>query len=56
MDEMTKCCQISDEDLRAALKEMKTYMDITEDDLKKIYAIALRHAEQRLSAGLLPAT
>jgi CBS domain-containing membrane protein len=49
MDEMTKCCQISDEDLRAALKEMKTYMDITEDDLKKIYAIALRHAEQRLS-------
>ncbi len=49
MDEMTKCCQISDEDLRAALKEMKTYMDITEDDLKKIYGIALRHAEQRLS-------
>jgi CBS-domain-containing membrane protein len=49
MDEMTRCCQISDEDLRAALKEMKTYMDITEDDLKKIYAIALRHAEQRLS-------
>ena len=49
MDEMTKYCQISDEDLRAALKEMKTYMDITEDDLKKIYAIALRYAEQRIA-------
>jgi len=35
MEEMAKYCQISDEDLRAALKEMKTYMDITEDDLKK---------------------
>jgi CBS-domain-containing membrane protein len=53
MDEMTKCCQISDEDLRAALKEMKTYMDITEDDLKKIYAIALRHAEQRFSRQIV---
>ena len=53
MDEMTKCCRISDEDLRAALKEMKTYMDITEDDLKKIYGIALRHAEQRLSRRIV---
>lgn len=46
---MAKSCQISDEDLRAALKEMKTYMDITEDDLKKIYSMALRHAEQRVA-------
>ena len=48
MEEMANC-QISDEDLRAALKEMKTYMDITEDDLKKIYTMALRHAEQRVA-------
>lgn len=47
MDEAIKDCQLSDEDLRAALREMKTYMDITEDDLKRIYAIALRHARQR---------
>jgi CBS domain-containing membrane protein len=47
MDEMPRNCEISDEDLRAALKEMKTYVDITEDDLKRIYAIALRHAKQR---------
>jgi len=49
MDEMPKQCEISDEDLRAARKEMKTYVDITDDDLKRIYAIALRHAEQRVA-------
>lgn len=49
MDDMIKHCQLSDEDLRVALKEMKTYMDITEDDLKRIYALALRHAEQRIA-------
>ena len=45
---LTKC-QVTDEDLRAALIEMKAYLDITEDDLKKIYAIALRYAQQRLA-------
>jgi CBS-domain-containing membrane protein len=49
MVEEPKKCEISDEDLRAALKEMKTYVDVTEDDLKRIYAIALRHAEQRVA-------
>ena len=53
MDEIPNSCQISDEDLRAALKEMKTYVDITEDDLKKIYAIALRHAAQRISRRIM---
>jgi len=37
------------EDLRAALREMKTYVDITEEDLQRIYVIALRHARQRLA-------
>ena len=46
---MPKHCEFSDEDLGAALKEMKTYVDVTEDDLKKIYAIALRHAAQRVA-------
>ena len=40
-------CSLSDEDLRAALKEMKSYVDVTEEDLKKIYEIALRHARER---------
>lgn len=50
---MPKHCEFSDEDLGAALKEMKTYVDITEDDLKKIYAIALRHAAQRVSRRVM---
>lgn len=41
---------ISDEDLRAALRDVKTYVDITEEDLRKIYAIALRHARERAVA------
>lgn len=48
MDSTQRDFEISDEDLRAALKEIKTYVDITEEDLKKIYSIALRHAKERL--------
>ena len=40
------------EDLRAALREMKTYVDVTEEDLKRIYEIALRHAQQRMAAKI----
>lgn len=40
-------CDLSDEDLRAAVKEMRSYVDVTEEDLKKIYEIALRHARER---------
>lgn len=46
---MEKEFEISDEDIRSALKEMKIYVDITEDDLKKIYFIPLRHAKERLT-------
>jgi hypothetical protein len=48
MDKMREECEISEEDLREAVKEMKTYVDITEEDLKKVYSIALRHARERL--------
>lgn len=41
--------EISEEDLRAALKEVKTYVDITEEDLRTIYEIALKHARERLA-------
>lgn len=44
--------KISEEDIRTALKEIKTYVDITEEDLKKIYEIALRHAKERLIAEI----
>ncbi len=49
MERERKDHEISDEDLRAALREIRTYVDITEEDLKKIYAIALRYARERLS-------
>jgi CBS domain-containing membrane protein len=49
MDEKPRTCEISDEDLQAALKELKAYVDVTEDDLMRIYAIALKHAEQRVA-------
>lgn len=48
-----KDVDISDEDLRAALKEIRTYVDITEEDLKTIYSIALRHAQERLARKVL---
>ncbi len=42
-------CSLSDNDIRAALLEMKSYVDVTEEDLKKIYEIALRLAKERIS-------
>ncbi len=45
--------ELIDEDLREALKELKTYVDITEEDLRKIYAIALKHARRRLGETVL---
>jgi len=45
--------ELSDQDLREALKELKTYVDITEEDLRKIYAIALKHARRRVGETVL---
>ncbi len=45
-------CEVSNEDLRAALREMGSYIDVTEDDLRKIYLIALKHAQERLAIGI----
>lgn len=45
--------ELSDEDLRSALREVKTYVDITEEDLRKIYSIALKHARERISLRVL---
>jgi CBS domain-containing membrane protein len=42
-------CSLSGNDIRAALQEMKSYVDVTEEDLKKIYEIALRHAKERIN-------
>lgn len=52
MDNELKSHDISDEDLRTALKELKNYVDVTEEDLKTIYTIALRHAKERLAVKI----
>ena len=44
------CPTVTMEDLREALRKMKTYVDITEEDLKKIYEIAIRHAQARVAS------
>jgi CBS-domain-containing membrane protein len=44
------CNPPSTEDLRAALREMRTYVDVTEEDLRKIYEVALRHARERIAS------
>jgi CBS-domain-containing membrane protein len=40
-------CRIDEEDLRAALVDLKGYVDVTEEDLLKIYTSALRYARKR---------
>jgi len=52
MDDRTEGSEISEEDLRAALSDMKTYVDVTEEDLLKIYSLALRHARERLTINM----
>lgn len=48
MMEKDKAIDITEEDIREAMKELKTYLDITEEDLKRIYILALEHAKKRL--------
>jgi CBS domain-containing membrane protein len=44
------CPNVTLEDLRDALRKMKTYVDITEEDLKKIFELALHHARARVAS------
>lgn len=41
--------ELESEDIQAALKELHQYVDITEEDLKLIFKIALKHAKQRIA-------
>jgi len=56
MEICNTCPSISEEDLRAALTELKTYVDITEEDLMKIYVLAVRHARVRRSTMITVAS
>ncbi|MDH4163195.1 MAG: CBS domain-containing protein [Nitrospirota bacterium] len=44
---------LKDEDFRAALVALRNHVDITEEDLLKIYELALRHVRERL-VGRVP--
>jgi len=43
---------ISDDDIFAAMAEIPGYLDITPDDFKEVYLLALRHAVNRLRRSL----
>lgn len=48
MDEKDcKEVEITEEDIKEAFKELKTYIDISIDDFKEIYLHALRHANKK---------
>lgn len=44
---------LTDEDFREALKEFGSYVDITEEDLKKLYEIAVKVARERCAHSWL---
>ncbi len=52
MENDLKQCGISEEDIRAGLTDLKGFVDITEEDLMKIYSTALRHARDRAQSGM----
>jgi CBS-domain-containing membrane protein len=52
MGDVPDVSSISDDDLRAALSEMRTYVDVTEEDLRNIFALALRHARERIALNI----
>jgi CBS domain-containing protein len=47
MSDDAESCVVTGEDLRAALTEMKGYVDITVEDLMKIYTLALEKVRVR---------
>jgi CBS domain-containing membrane protein len=52
MEDIPKQCEITEQDLRAALADLKGYVDVTEEDLMKIYTSALVHAKDRLKHAI----
>ncbi len=46
---MSDVCEIIADDLRKARRELETYIDVTEEDLMRIYTLALKFAQERRS-------
>lgn len=55
-DESNQTCrpriEITDEDLTAALRDLRTYVDISIGDLKILCSLAARHAEERMAESI----
>ncbi len=49
---VTNNINIQLEDFQAVLKEMQTYVDITDEDLMQIYLLAVEHAKKRMAGGM----
>ncbi|MCS7137252.1 MAG: CBS domain-containing protein, partial [Candidatus Caldarchaeum sp.] len=50
---MTKvACEIKDEDIKEVLREIKTYVDVTESDLMLVFQLALKYAKRRLEKAI----
>jgi CBS-domain-containing membrane protein len=45
-------CNIGEKDLRDAIKDLKGYVDVTEEDLKTIFFLALDYAKKRLERAV----
>jgi CBS domain-containing membrane protein len=45
-------CNIGEKDLRDAIKDLKGYVDVTEEDLKTILFLALDYAKKRLERAV----
>lgn len=52
MNEAYPDCDLTLDDLRVALREMGTYVDITEEDLLKIHTLAQQAAKDRISRSV----
>jgi CBS-domain-containing membrane protein len=42
----------TDEDFRAALRDLRTYVDISIDDVKRICSLAIKHARERIARSV----
>ncbi len=47
------CVEISDDDIKEAFKEVEGYIDITLEDFKEIYLLAVKHASEKLRLDIL---
>jgi CBS domain-containing membrane protein len=52
MDERDDICKITEEDLRASLREVRTFVDVSAEDLRRIFQIAVKHARDRRAPRL----